>query len=334
MIVEAFLADVGERPAALRRLATRLRDEHPWAPVVPAATRRVRLLGMGSSGYAAEAVALRARMSGLNVVADLATVRRGWSPGDGTLVVAVSASGSSAETLSAARRDAGPWLAALTNAMDGDLADLAGAGAVGLATADSGGVSALSYTATLVLLLALVEALIGEVPGPTGSRPALADAVERAADAADGLLTQSTGWLPEIADLLDGPDGPVVLAPAERLASARQSALMVREVPRRPATGCETGDWAHVDVYLTRTLDYRALVLGGSPWEGQALEWLTARRARVVGVGPVDPGRVRYGVRYPGDRDDLVALLVETTIAELLAERWYTTAGQGPPVSR
>ena len=38
---------------------------------------------------------------------------------------------------------------------------------------------------------------------------------------------------------------------------------MVREGPRRAADGCETGDWNHVDVYLTKTLDYRALMFTG-----------------------------------------------------------------------
>ena len=38
---------------------------------------------------------------------------------------------------------------------------------------------------------------------------------------------------------------------------------MIREGPRRQAVACETGDWAHVDVYLTRTLDYRAIVFAG-----------------------------------------------------------------------
>ena len=55
---------------------------------------------------------------------------------------------------------------------------------------------------------------------------------------------------------------------------------MLREGPRRPAVGCETGDWSHVDVYLTKTTDYRLLVFAGSPWEEQMAEWTTLARHR------------------------------------------------------
>ena len=46
----------------------------------------------------------------------------------------------------------------------------------------------------------------------------------------------ATSWLAEVAARLDGPDGVYVAAPARRLSSAQQSALMVREGPRRPAS--------------------------------------------------------------------------------------------------
>jgi hypothetical protein len=55
---------------------------------------------------------------------------------------------------------------------------------------------------------------------------------------------------------------------------------MLREGPRLPAVGCETGDWSHVDVYLTKTTDYRLLVFAGSVWEPQLAEWTTARQHR------------------------------------------------------
>lgn len=325
--------DVAARPALLRALARRLRDGSPWAGVVPRGTRRVRLVGMGSSAYAAGAAAGRARAGGADMVADLASLRVGWAPGPGTLVVAVSATGGSVETLAAARAAAGPHLAAVTADTAGELATAAGAGVVPLAATDLSGVSSLSYSATLVLLMALADEMTG--------RPltALADGVDRAADAADSLLAAHADWVPRVSGELDGPDGLPVLAPAERFASAQQSALMVREVPRRPAVACETGDWSHVDVYLAKTLEYRALLLGGSPWETQAMEWVARRGAVVVPVGAVDPtaraaggAGVREPLRYPGDDDPVVAMLAETTVAELVAAAWWSVAGEGPPL--
>ena len=78
------------------------------------------------------------------------------------------------------------------------------------------------------------------------------------------LLDTETDWRPELSELLLGPSGTHLAAPAHRFCSAQQGALMLREGPRLPAVGCETGDWSHVDVYLTKTTDYRLLVFAGS----------------------------------------------------------------------
>ncbi|MCW2768323.1 MAG: iron dicitrate transport regulator FecR [Nocardioides sp.] len=64
--------------------------------------------------------------------------------------------------------------------------------------------------------------------------------------------------------LLAGPDGTHLAAPARRLWSAQQGALMLRDGRRRFAVGCEAGDWAHVDAYLTKSTDYRLLAFAGS----------------------------------------------------------------------
>ena len=113
-----------------------------------------------------------------------------------------------------------------------------------------------------------------------------------------------------------------MLAPAERLGNAMQGALMVREGPRRAADGCETGDWNHVDVYLTKTLDYRAVMFSGSRFDDDALTWMLDRHSHVVTVG-AEPDGASAAVRYPGDDDPIVALLTEVIVAELLAAQWW-----------
>ena len=126
-------------------------------------------------------------------------------------------------------------------------------------------------------------------------------------------------------EVLDSPDGLWLLAPAERLASAMQGALMVREAPRRNAVACETGDWSHVDVYLTKNLDYRALVYTGSRWQTEAARWMQQRNATTVAIGGSFPG-ARREIRYDGEDDDRVALLTEPLVAELLAAEWWQAA--------
>jgi hypothetical protein len=115
-----------------------------------------------------------------------------------------------------------------------------------------------------------------------------------------------------------------MVAPDRRLGSARQSALMLREGPRRPAIACETGDWSHVDVYLTRTTDYRMLLLAGSRWEDELLRWTAERGSRVMAVG-ADVAGAEWSLRYRGDEDDDVRLLTEVLVAELVAARLWST---------
>jgi hypothetical protein len=78
-----------------------------------------------------------------------------------------------------------------------------------------------------------------------------------------------------------------------------------------------------VDVYLTKTLDYRALLLTGSRWDDQALDWLRKRGSTFVAVGAGIEGATAV-VRYPDDDDPEVALVTETLVAELVAARWWT----------
>jgi fructoselysine-6-P-deglycase FrlB-like protein len=318
-----FLTDVEQAPASLTRLASTLRNVDPWAAVDLYGIERVLLLGMGSSRYAGEVAALSMRAAGLTVVAESAAAEASWPAAISTLTVAVSATGGSVETLAAAERyrEHGRLIALVENT-GSTLAELADVVVPLEAGAEPGGVACRSYRHTLVQLLALRARLAG------GSLTELADGVQNAADATDDLLGRRDSWLPAVLEALDGPDGIAVLAPAERRSSAEQSALMVREGPRRAATASETGDWSHVDVYLAKTQDYRVLLLPGSRWDSQAMEWLTLRGSTVVPVGAEVPGAAR-AVRYRHDDDPLVRLLTEVTVAELVAASWWAAATPG-----
>jgi len=305
-----FLADLEVKPARLRELADAL-PAVVW-PVEPGA--RLLLTGMGSSWFAADTAARRLRRAGVQAVADLASVEAGPPPDPSLTLVGISASGGSKETLQFLEAHQGvSRTIGLTNTPDRAMpvehtVQL-------LAGPEPGGVACRSYLHTLILLLQLEHQLVGNLPG-------LADAVRRAADAADVLLNTRSEWLPAVQHALDGPNGSWLLAPAERLGNALQGALMLREGPRRAADGCETGDWNHVDVYLTKSLDYRALLFTGSRFDADATQWMRERKSTFVAVG----GHLRGAateVRYPGDDDPLVALLTESLVPELAAaERW------------
>jgi len=75
-------------------------------------------------------------------------------------------------------------------------------------------------------------------------------------------------------------------------------------------------------VYLTKTLEYRALLFAGSAWDDQALDWLLQRGSTVVSVGR-DLDQAVFSLRYPGDGERIIAALAETVVAELVAWEWY-----------
>lgn len=322
---ELFLADLAEKPARLAALAASLRAGDPWAEA-DAGDDWV-FLGMGSSHYANQVAAARLRARGIRAVAELAASDLMPRVDAGTTVVAVSASGRSAETLDAVRRlraaGGGARFVALSNRQastgsTGERSELAGLCDFELDLAageERGGVACRSFQHTLALLLALESRL-------TGAGPDAADLVERTAEATAHLLDTRDDWLPAVSGAALGPQGTYVVAPARRLSSALQSALMLREGPRLPAVGCETADWSHVDVYLTRTTDYRLVLLAGSRWEPELLDWVRQRGSTLVAIGGEVPGAA-VTVRYPHDDVDDVRLLAETLVLEVVAaEAW------------
>lgn len=304
----AFLADLEAKPATLLALL----DDLPAWPRL--ADGPIVLTGMGSSWFAADTAARRLRRHGIPAVAELASVEATMPPSPDLTLIAITASGRSAETVGLLEAHEG---VSRTIALTNDSSVLLPAQHVVLMRAgtEAGGVACRTYLHTLVALLALESQLAG-----TDLR--LGERVRRSAAAIAYLLDRRDGWLPPVLESIEGTEGLWLLAPAERLGSALQGALMVREGPRRAADGCETGDWNHVDVYLTKTLDYRALLFAGSRFDAEAMKWMTDRRSHVVTVGG-EPEGADASVRYPGDDDPIVALLTEVIVAELVAAHWW-----------
>ena len=309
-----FREDLLRKPQVLRALAGRLADSNPWTDLGLDRQTRLVLVGMGSSHYANAIGAARLQSHRIPAVAALASTDLLPAVEPDDVAILVSASGKSTETLAAARSLVGRCRTiAVTNASGSELESLCDTHIPLMAQSEVGGVACRSYQHTLAVLLALEELLIGD-----SESAAVADLLLLAAEASQGLLDTEAQWRPRLAEALLGPAGTAIVAPARRLSSAYQSALMLREGPRLPAVGCETGDWSHVDVYLTKTTDYRMLLLGGSQWEPQLIDWCTQRGSTVIGAGADVPGTA-WSVRYAHDELDDVRLLSETLITELVA---------------
>ncbi|HYJ61519.1 MAG TPA: iron dicitrate transport regulator FecR [Actinomycetota bacterium] len=314
-----FLADLETVPAGLRALADRLVD--PWP--VTERPDRVVLLGLGSSRYAALVGAAALRAAGIDAVAEHAGASAAFPGGAGTLAVGISASGTTPQTVAALGRHAGAGsrTVAVTAAPDAStaLGEVA-AGHVDLACGpEAGGIACRTFRHTVVRLLQLRTQLAGDDVAQ------VARAARLTAVATDDLLARRPTWLPAVVEHLE--DGSsFLIAPAERLGSAAQAALTLREGPRRVATACESNDWPHVDVYLTKPLgpDYRAILGAGSDADAEIARWIEERGARLAVVGPgVDPVG-GPAVRYRGDDDRTVRLLADALVAELAAAALWT----------
>lgn len=327
-----FTEDLNELPSTLNTLADELASGLPGLDRVAALGDEIRsslgrdprvlILGMGSSNFAADVVAREARVAGAHVVAELASTAQLPPAADDLIVVAVSATGGSVEVLDVVHHYRGMGrLVALTNRAETKLEALADMTVPQLAGPEVSGIASRSFRHTLLALRAVVGAVFGPSHPVATQFVDLAAVARGGARASQALLDGQGEWLDAASDLLRGDLGTWILAPAERLSSARQSALMMREIPRRSAYASETGDWSHVDLYLTKTQDYRALVYAGSAWDEQALDWMRERGSTWVAVGGEQAGAA-LTVRYPGDEDPRVAQLAEVLVAELVAFSW------------
>ena len=270
-------------------------------------------MGMGSSAFAAQSIVTRLQACGSNATFTLSSNPTPPQASTAKTLIAISATGNSVETNAAFDAASGYkekiWL---TNAAP------RGSQTVAMnAGEETGGVASLSYLATHVALVRLLESL--------GCITGLEKSIDLAAMAIADIYSRKDAWLPEIINHIKSPAGSYYIAPADRLCSAQQSALMMRESPRLPSVPCETGDWSHIDVYLTKTLDYRAILFPGSIWEDQLFKWTQERGSKVLTIG-FDHPHATSSLRYKNDSDPLVRLLAETTFAEILAQHLWVTA--------
>jgi len=278
----------------------------------PLAGRRVALIGMGSSRFAALTVAAALRARGVAAVAEYASADPSatTAPGRDVLAIGISASGATPETMAALARHRGvSRTVAITNRPDGPLAEAADVALPLLAGKEEGGVACRTFQATLAVLwlLAGVEA----------------DALRPAVEAQRALLDARDDWLEPLLAAVGGAHTVYAIAPAVRISSALQAALMLREGPRVAADGCETGDWTHVDVYLSKHPGYTALLFPGSSFDEGVMEWARPRGSRILAVGRPGPAGTTPVAPFAGADDPLVASLVEVSVVELLAATWW-----------
>jgi glutamine---fructose-6-phosphate transaminase (isomerizing) len=321
---EGFQRDILAAPERLEAVLDLYAGPASVIRQVPSTARRAVLIGMGSSRFAALPATALLRSRGFDAAAEYSSTSLPTSPAADMLAVGISASGTTVETLEALERHRGTSITvAVTNDPGGPLAEIADVVLPLGAGIEEGGVACLTFQATLVVLQLLAAALTGGTPGVDEMRPAVTAAV--------ALRASREEWLSTLADHLAAAHTTYTIGSAERLSSALQSALMLREGPRLAADATETGDWLHVDVYLSKRPGYTALLFPGSRYDEGVLRYARERGAVVVAVGRELEGAAQV-IPVSGMDDPLTALLVETGVAELAAaELWLRGIATGDP---
>ena len=321
----AFLADILRQPAMLAALLDAYGE--PGGPLAtlprwaPDRGRRVALVGLGSSRYAAldAAAALRAR--GIAAWAEFAAPDAMVPPATDLVVVAISASGRTAEVVDVVERHRGrSFVIGVTNRPDEPVGRGADVVLPLMAGDERAGISCLTYLATRAVLSLLSECLTGGVPGVAPLRPAI--------EGLESLANGRSSWLEPAADLLDRAPAIGVVAPVGRLGTAEQAALMFREAPRLPAVAHETGDWSHTAIY-TALPGHRVVLLAGSPADPAVVRTVRDRGGRVIAIGDAADADGVVSLMQGHPSSDVVASLAVDLLAATLWAR--TDASESAP---
>ncbi len=323
MSAELLAADLEGKPDAMNALANQLVRRDPFAALpslLDDEPAGILLLGVGSARYACEVAASRMRRAGLGATAEYASAAHSLPPGPDTLVVAVAVGGGLRELCTSLDRYVEHCaIIVLADAPDSPVARYADILVPLQAGEEKSGLACRAHLHALAMLILLGQQL-GAPPAGASSNTALS--LRRAANATSGLLERAQQWLPRVVESVATPDGVHFVAPAERMCSAQQAALMVRRGPVHAAHAAETGEWSHTDRYLAAITDYRAVLFTGSHYDARMAEQLVQLRGAFVAVGREVSG-AKFTLRFPGDGDADVRLLTEPIVGELLAEHWW-----------
>ena len=308
--VAGFINDINELP----KLLTELSSKQIFDNFSLNKNQLLYLVGMGSSYFAAQDAARYLRSVGYLAIAEIASAETPSSFPENTVVIAISASGNSVEVLKFVENiPENIRTIGLTRELDSKLTKIVDEVVHLPINAETGGVSIWSYRATSIALFQILEKL--------SIFNSVKNSCLNAAKEIKKLLDSKNQWIESFMNLTTSKDGIWLMAPAERSGSALQGALMFREGPRFLSDGCETGDWSHVDVYLTKTLDYKALIFTGSIWDQQAIDWLNNRKSAFGSIGSYNQGTI---ASITLEEDDILTnLLTELVVPELMAARLW-----------
>ena len=311
-----YLEDILEQPANLARsrevFAQPLQDADlsPFADSHP-----LVLTGMGSSCFAAIPAAHALRSSGHPAFALSATEL--LEPGGdllGAAYVGISQSGKSAETVEGFSRVSAPRLS-LTNDGSGPLSDLADV-ALQVGSAQDTAIAILTYTATLSATAALADSLGAPLDFDWNRLPSIVSET----------LEESAPIANDAAELFGDMDVLDFVARGSSLASAAESALLLREAVRIPAAYMDTLQYLHGPIEVAEP--GRGCIVFGSSREIRLAEDLASYGMAVLLIteASVKPTRNLLVLRVP-EMPDALAPIVQILPVQFLTHRMAQARG-------
>lgn len=333
---DPFIAEISGQPDALRRAAAGVPDQVSALDeaLELASGRTLIFTGMGSSYdacYPAVAELADAGIPALQLdAAELLHFREGLL-GRGTLLIAVSQSGESAETVRVGERarDAGVPVVSVTNGTGSTLARLAGA-ALDTRVGTETGPSSMTFAAALVVVGALGRRLAGAVREEVGRSAVMA--AETAALSLETLLSDQT-LADRIAAWHDGRDTTVILGRGPARAAAEMGSLTIKEAVGMMVESLQTAQFRHGPLELAGP-GLAAIVLATEP-ETRDLDVALAREltelAAAVLVVTQEPAGIDGVLNVvTGSLDRTVRPAVAILPAQLLAWKLAIARGREP----
>lgn len=294
IIEGAYLRDLLDQPAALSRTLAGLAETPALAAVGRRDFRRVVLTGMGSSLHALWPIQTRLARCGRTAIlvetSELIHYRPDL-PGAGTLIVAVSQSGRSAEIVRLARNLGGSCLLGVTNDPESPLAQAADAVVLMHAGLEFS-VSCKTYLATLLALEWLGDQLAGEGTGETAVLAAAPDAVS-------SYLAEWRNHVREIREAMTGVRNLFLAGRGPSLAAVHTGGLIVKEAAHFPAEGMSAAAFRHGPLEMAGPESFLLLFAGEERTRGlneKLASDVEAAGGRVAVVGEKAP---RAAFRLP-----------------------------------
>ena len=276
-----FLLEIEEQPQALRRVVEYYQRE--GAELLERAASLCRcedggkivFTGMGTSLCVATLVysLLADSGAGLPIVIEAGELlhhcSKGIQPED--VVVAISQSGESFETVKVAERLPGRRLLAITNNSQSSLAQAASLSLSILAGREES-ISDKTYTNALAVLLLLVNEIVGE------KRDVLIEGLLRCAEGMEKFLAGRQDEIKSAAEFLRGASFLYFISRGPSMAAAQQAALTWMEGVHMPTTVMPGGSFRHGPYELLRP-GFQAICYAPDSEAGSLVEKMAAEMA-------------------------------------------------------